>query len=772
MKKLLSALLMLVSITTLAQNKTYYINANTVANGGGNDLNSGLSPALAWSSISKANTMNFQAGDKILLFSDGNWNNGSFAFDASDTGTPANPIIISKYGPNPRTNVWAGSIQGVFAGETASIVIKNINFYGARTQSNTGSNTSNGINFYMGASASYKQLITIDSCRIEGFGEQGILIQAYNAIDANQKGFSDITITNTVIKNCGKAGINIGGFGGDETKGELNFGHAYMHNNILIKNVRAINNHGTDEFTDYATGNGILVSSASNATIENCVADYNGFLNSKTGVGIAGIWFYNVNGGLIQNCESAGNYAGKDTDGNGFGIDGGCQNCTIQYCYSHDNEGAGYGLFEYGSKNPHTNNTIRYNISQNDGRNNKFGAFIVWGVDATHKVTNDNVYGNSFYLSKAGLVDPLKLPAGIKVLGNNIQNVKFMNNAFYMADNLDFTRGVSLTNQPFNILPAELLMQNNMYYNAGGSSKFSWGSSYNTLADWRTATSQEKTGGTDFGFEGDPGFTSPGTGGTIAGAIQDAFLAQGVNHVIPNNGDLKTLTQYQLTANAAAKTKGLNLATIYSINIGTKDYYGLPLAGLTAFDIGAHQASTVMPLASLSSFSATVETTGNKLVWVMNNLYNANKFEVEASTDGLTFTKVGNTVNANGSLQYTIFDALVSNTTYYRLKGIDSDGLIWNSKVVIADRTAKQELLVYPNPVIDVVNIALNWNVKENVKVVLINSAGKVALSKNIVLNKGNNSVSLNSLNTLATGIYILKVSGGQNSLSKSIVKQ
>jgi hypothetical protein len=768
MKKLLSALFMLVTVTALAQNKTYYINANDLIYGGGDDANSGLSPALAWKTIAKANTMNFKAGDKILLFSEGSWNNGSFAFDAMDTGTPANPIIISKYGANPRANVWAGSIQGVFAGETASIVIKNINFFGARTESNTGSNTGNGINFYMGASASYKQLITIDSCRIEGFGRQGILIQAWNNIDANQKGFSDITITNTIIKNCGRAGINIGGLGGDGTPGNPDFGHTFMHNNILIKNVRANSNAGSFGFTDYATGNGILVSSASNATIENCVADYNGYNNSKTGVGIAGIWFYNVNGGLIQNCEAAGNYAGLDTDGNGFGIDGGCQNCTIQYCYSHDNEGAGFGLFEFGSPNPHQNNTIRYNISQNDGRNNNFGSFIVWGLSDAHKIMDDNVYGNSIYLSKAGLVDPLKLPVGIRILGNHMQNVKFMNNAFYMADNLDFTRPVSLTNVPMSILPTQLLMLNNMYYNAGGSSKFSWGSSYNTLADWQTSTSQEKKTGTNYGYEANPGFTSPGMGGTIAGAILGAYAAP---QVIPNNGDLTTLTQYKLTTTAAAKAKGINLNTMFGINVGATDYYKTSLTGVTIFDMGAHQASAVLPLAALQTFTAKAEFTGNKLRWTMNSLKNLSGFDIQSSIDGKTFTKIAS-ISASGSLQYAFFDALVAKTTYYKLVGIDSNGETWSPSVIIADRSATQELSIFPNPVVDVANILLNWNKKESVKISVSNLSGKVVIAKSIVLNEGNNTITLPEMAKLSSGMYIIKILGSQKSISKTVIKK
>ncbi len=761
MKKLLSALLVCIALTTMAQNKKYYVNGNTPQNGGGNDANSGLTPELAWKSISKVNDFNFKPGDQILLFTDGDWHNGSFYFQASKIqSTPSEPITISCYGSGARANVYAGGAQGFYGEDVGAVIIKNINFYGGRMYNQ--SNTNSGINFYAKGGIAHKQLITIDSCRMEGFGLNGIIILSYNQDNTSPKGFSNITIKNTIVKNCGRAGVKVGAFG--------DLSHAYPHKNVLIQNVRSTGNAGENGFTATATGNGIVVSETEDAIIENCVADDNGALNSHVGGGIAGIWFYNTKNGIIQHCESFGNFAGLALDGNGFGIDGGCQNCTIQYCYSHDNEGCGFGLFEYGSVNPHTNNTIRYNISQKDGRKNRFAAFNVWGKDATHKVTNDNVYNNSVYMNDVALVDVNKLPTGVRMLSNNFSNVKFMNNAFYMNNNLNFTKAVNLSEEAISIPTIDVLMLNNIYYNASGGSNYNWGTLYSTLAAWQTGTGQEKSGATLFGFEVNPGYTSAGTGLQIAGT----FNMEGVNQAIPlpSTGDLKNLTQYKLTETAAAKGKGLNIASLYELNIGTQDYYGNSLTAVSSFDIGANQTPTVTPLASLSSFSATVETTGNKLVWVMNNLYNANKFEVEASTDGITFTKVGNTLNANGSLQYSVFDALVSNTTYYRLKGIDTDGLEWFSKVKIADRTAIQEFNVYPNPIVNVLNISLNWSKKETIKILIYNTTGQVVFSKNAVLNQGNNTLALNDVSKLNAGVYNLKLSGSANSLSKIIIKK
>ena len=49
-------------------------------------------------------------------------------------------------------------------------------------------------------------------------------------------------------------------------------------------------------------------------------------------------------------------------------------NSVMQYNYSHDNDGAGYGLYQGSTSAPWSNNVVRYNISQNDGRKNGYGA--------------------------------------------------------------------------------------------------------------------------------------------------------------------------------------------------------------------------------------------------------------------------------------------------------------------------------------------------------------------------------------------------------------
>ena len=557
----------------IATNITYYVNAAT-----GNDNNTGINTSAAWQTITRANTQKLGPGDKILLNSDGPWHNGKILLDVSDIGNAANPIVIGSYGTKPRAVVYGGADDGFYS-VVAGVKIQNLAFYGARMTA--GANNAYGINFYREGTINYASYIFIDNCELEGFGKAGIFILSNNDNANKGKGFSDITIKNITVNNCGNAGVQIYAFGADGYK-------QTVHSNILIENVRASNNAGTSTITNYATGNGIVVSSATNVMIQNCVADRNGKNNAHIGAGIAAIWLYDVDNGIIQNCEAFENYASQETDGNGFGIDGGCQNCIIQYCYSHDNEGGGYGLFEFGSLNEHQNNTIRYNISQNDARKNGVGAISFWAKNNTNdRINNDNIYNNTIYLDAKNLVPTTNLignygigsmilPAGLRYLesaAGSLNNVKLYNNIFYLDDgnaNLPFVKAEDYSLNTVGLVPANLLFQNNLYYKATNP-KFLSGGSFSSLGAWRTATNQEKVAGSgaNTGITTDPGLTTPGKGVSLT-----------------------NLSAYKLKAGGTAIGVGLRLnAAPFNFKIGSTDYYGSNLSAISSFDIGAHQSN-------------------------------------------------------------------------------------------------------------------------------------------------------------------------------------
>lgn len=109
----------------------------------------------------------------------------------------------------------------------------------------------------------------------------------------------------------------------------------------------------------------------------------------------AGIWTVLSNNILFQYNESHHNDSSSyGIDGDGFDLDGGTTNSTVQFNYSHDNGGAGYLDWQYSGASSHYGNTFQYNISQNDSLVTLKPSFYVDvpGVSTGH--AEDQLLGN------------------------------------------------------------------------------------------------------------------------------------------------------------------------------------------------------------------------------------------------------------------------------------------------------------------------------------------------------------------------------------------
>ncbi len=519
---------------TYAYATTYYVSPS------GDDSNSGTSRRQAWRTINRVNRAKFAAGDNIL-FKGGNTFTGNLYFDSASMGTSALPITISSYGRG-RATIQAGTGSGFFAYNTAGYMLKNINFVGAGREVNT----DDGIIFYNDLPGDIKlDYVHIDSVEVSEFGGVGISIVG----DNGKSGFRDVSITNTSAHDNADAGISIWG---DSSLSST--ATDYAHEDVYIGYVEAYNNPGIPGLP-YNSGNGIVISDVNGGIIEWSVAYNNGWLNTAVG-GPIGIWAWNSNSIIIQHNESYNNATDSSADGGGFDLDGGVTNSIMQYNYSHDNDGAGFLLAQFSGARPFYGNTIRYNISQDDGRKNGFGGIQLWNDGSGIK--NSEIYNNTVYISPA----PSGSPKAISISGPTV-NVHVRNNIFIT------TGGLQLVNVPSG--QSGILFQGNDYWSSDDSFAIKWGSTtYTDLGSWRNATGQEKIGNVITGFNVDPELVSLGGGGTFG----DATL-------------LPTLTAYQLRSTSPLIDAGLNL-TQFGINPGQTDFYGDTIPQGSAYDVGAY----------------------------------------------------------------------------------------------------------------------------------------------------------------------------------------
>jgi hypothetical protein len=173
--------------------------------------------------------------------------------------------------------------------------------------------------------------------------------------------------------------------------------------------------------------------------------------------------------------------------------------------------------------------------------------------------------------------------------------------------------------------------------------------------------------------------------------------------------------------------------------------------------------NTVTPLpVELVAFKAQRHAQGVNLTWATASEKDNNGFEVQVSTDGKKFQKIGFVKSEVGTTsmaqRYSFLDTkAVSGTRYYRLAQIDLDGTTTYSAIrAMALDGANGEIAAYPNPFEEVVTVKLNGVEARKVNVTLTNSLGKVILEQQE--ETAGNTITVNTAGITIKGVYMLHV--------------
>ena len=288
-------------------------------------------------------------------------------------------------------------------------------------------------------------------------------------------------------------------------------------------------------------------------TVERCVTYDNGALSDYDGGGPVGIWAFDASKITLWYDESYGNMTNSNRDGAGFDLDGGVTFSVMQNDYSHDNAGAGFLLAQGAGVRAWGRNYVRYNVSQNDGRKNAYGALTLTGGPGP---SNAIVENNTFYMSPASGASPSGVRAKWAGTGVFVRNNIFVTTGAIPLASVDSS--ANFTN--FN---------GNDWWSSGSAFKVVWnGTTYSTLANWQSATGKEMNGSAATGLSVDPKLTAPGAGPTIGDAYK-----------------LTSLTQYKLKSGSPMLNAAVALASPFSsYTSATVDFFGQPLT-----DAAGHQ---------------------------------------------------------------------------------------------------------------------------------------------------------------------------------------
>ena len=152
--------------------------------------------------------------------------------------------------------------------------------------------------------------------------------------------------------------------------------------------------------------------------------------------------------------------------------------------------------------------------------------------------------------------------------------------------------------------------------------------------------------------------------------------------------------------------------------------------------------------------------------WKVENEVNINKYEVERSADGRTFTSIlTNAASApsNGSAAYSKNDLspLVADN-YYRIKAISNDGTVSYSEIVkVSNDQLAPAIAVYPNPVVNK-KLQLRFTNQQPGKfqLTLSNKLGQQVYTGSVTLGAANSLETVQLPSKLAQGVYQLTING------------
>lgn len=507
----------------------YYVNST------GSDTTDG-SMSQPWQSLAKVNAAAILPGDRVH-FQGGQTFNGQLALGPARGGTLAHPITFDSYG-NGRATLSFNSDHVISIHNSAGFIFNQLNVLGGGVSV---PGEKDAINIYNDLPGDIKldhiELQDMDLSNCRGFG--------INVVGGNgRSGFRNITIS--------RVSSHANGLGGIQSLGQLwNTPGAYAHENISISHSKVYDNLGIAGYSNHS-GDGIVLGGVDGATVEYNVAYHNGAQNTHVG-GPVGIWAWDSNRVTLQFNEAYENHTASTADGGGFDLDGGVSNSVMQYNYSHENDGAGFLICMFQTQVPFTNNTVRFNISQNDGQRNNFGGIVFYDEPGA-RVTNTNVYHNTVFVSPTS-----GSPAALNFLSAATTNIKVFNNLFIS------TGGTPLLQA--NSAQSGLLLRNNNYWSSGGAFRVDWlGQTYTTLSTW-TATGAEQYGGVVYARSINPLITFAGQGGIVG----------------PLNM-VSTLSAYRLQNSSPMIQSGIELSQ-FGITPGSQNFFGQALQ--TVPNIGA-----------------------------------------------------------------------------------------------------------------------------------------------------------------------------------------
>jgi hypothetical protein len=192
------------------------------------------------------------------------------------------------------------------------------------------------------------------------------------------------------------------------------------------------------------------------------------------------------------------------------------------------------------------------------------------------------------------------------------------------------------------------------------------------------------------------------------------------------------------------------------------------------------RGAIVLPV-TLLSFNAILQQTDILLRWKVTDAVNFSHFEIERGTNGTNFISSGSRqpLTGPGDHQYEFTDPGATSTypagskIYYRLKMVDLDGKYSYSKIVQVSPGKGNGAFanLQSNPFTNKISIGFDMKESGVVNLRLSDMSGKIISNKQLLIDKGFSTQSIENLENLGRGMYSLQLQSGSEVMMVKVMK-
>lgn len=179
--------------------------------------------------------------------------------------------------------------------------------------------------------------------------------------------------------------------------------------------------------------------------------------------------------------------------------------------------------------------------------------------------------------------------------------------------------------------------------------------------------------------------------------------------------------------------------------------------------------SSPLPV-ELLAFTGRNEATQNHLHWSTANEMDCDRFEVERSSDAISFVQIGSVAGAGNSqvvLQYAYIDQdPFRGVSYYRLRQVDTDGSFEYSPVIAITMQQNEQWHIATMDPTGLYALVSDWSSGVHVEV---HSSNGQLINGRTEVHDGRAQVDLRGL---AAGLYVIRVDDGTQVDSYKLMKQ